>query len=306
MKNFLLYFAIPLAAVVPKEPIWDTNPPSATEYNIQLQEAMGNQDWWTAVDYADLISKQYPTTPFAQETPFQAAFAYYQLGQLELANQEFTNYLNHSSSHLHFEEALQMKFDIAEAYRAGKKKPLFGSHKFPRWIPAKEDAIEIYDEVIASLPHSDLAAKSLLHKALLQSELEDYKPAIETLHLVIRRFPKHELAAQSFLEINRIYFNQSQNSSLDLDNLDLAELNLRKFKLAFPREPRIAEAEKLYADTQELFAQNLLETGKFFEKTKKMPASILYYNTVLAKYPLTEAAKAAQERLEELDQITHS
>lgn len=295
--TLILAAAAPLLALEERELIWDKEPPSVTEYNSYLQDAITDKNWWSAVDYAEIISHNYASTPFAQETPFQAAYAYYQLGHYELANQEFTNYLNESSSHAHFEEAIQMKFDIAEAYRNGMKKPLFGSHKLPKWLSAKEDAIEIYDEVITSLPHSDIAARSMLGKAVIQAELEDYKPAVETLQMLIRRFPKHDIAAQGFLEIGRIYLEQSKNTSLDLDVLDLSEVNMRKFKLAFPREPRIAEVEKLYAETQELFAQNLFETGYFFERTKKVPASIIYYKRVVAKYPATKAAESAREKL---------
>ena len=99
------------------------------------------------------------------------------------------------------------------------------------------------------------------------------------------------------MEINKIYLDQSRNTSLDLDILDMAEVNLRKFKLAFPRDPRISEAETLFAETEELFAQNLLETGLFFERTKKVPASVIYFNKVIAKYPATKAAEKAREKL---------
>jgi outer membrane protein assembly factor BamD (BamD/ComL family) len=302
MKKYLFLSFLAAASLLAYE---EREPPSVTEVNRYLQEAIAEKNWWGAVDYADMISYNFPTTPFAQETPFQAGFAYYQLGQFELANDTLTGYLNDSTSHAHFEEAIQMKFEIAEAYRNGAKKPLFGSHKLPKWMPAKEDAVQIYEEVITTLPHSDLAAKSLLGKAIVQAEIEDYKPAVETLHLLIRRFPKHDVAAQGFLEINRIYLEQSKNTSLDLDVLDLAEVNLRKFRLAFPREPRLADAEKFYAKTQELFAENLFETGEFFERTKKVPASLIYYNKVIAKYPATKAAESARKKLEVLQQQNH-
>ncbi len=170
----------------------------------------------------------------------------------------------------------------------------------PAWVPAKEDSIQIYDEVIAALPHSEIAGKSLLSKARVQTYLEDYKPGIETLDLLIRRFPKNELAAEAYLEKNRILLRQCQGQDLDPDLLDLAEVNLRKFRLSFPREGRIAEAEKLLGEMEEIFAENLLDTGRFFEKTKKIPASIIYYTKVLAKYPNTEAASTARQKLESL------
>lgn len=298
MKKIIFYLTcavLPLAAQ-------ETDPaPSVTELNTYLLEAISEKNWWNAIDYADSISYNFPTTPFAQESPYQVGYSYFQMGQFELANESLTDYLNRSSSHSHFEEAIQMKFEIAEAFRNGAKKPLFGSHKLPKWMPAKEDAIAIYDEVITTLPTSETAAKSLLGKGKVQAALEDYKPAIETLHTLIRRFPKHDISSQAFLEINKIYLDQSRNTSLDLDILDMAEVNLRKFKLAFPRDPRITEAEALFAETQELFAQNLLETGLFFERTKKIPASIIYFNKVVAKYPGTKAAEKAKEKLDRLE-----
>ncbi len=102
--------------------------------------------------------------------------AYFKLGQLEIANERFTTYLNHSASPKHFEEAIHYKFHVAESYRKGVKKPLFGSHKLPKIVSGEEDALQIYDEVITGLPHDDIAAKALLGKAELQLRFEDYSP----------------------------------------------------------------------------------------------------------------------------------
>lgn len=289
-----------LRALEEHELTWEDLGPSVQEYNSALQDAIAAQDWWAVVDYATIISYNFATTPFAQEAPFIMGEAYFKLGQYEYSNDAFTAYLNHASSPKHFEEAIHYKFTIAEMFTNGTKKRLFGSPKFPAWVPAKEDSIQIYDEVIAALPHSEIAGKALLSKARVQTYLEDYKPGIETLDLLIRRFPKNELAAEAYLEKNRILLRQCQGQDLDPDLLDLAEVNLRKFRLSFPREGRIAEAEKLLGEMEEIFAENLLDTGRFFEKTKKIPASIIYYTKVLAKYPNTEAASTARQKLESL------
>jgi len=300
---FLLLAAFsPLLALEEEDLTWEEgdNEPTAAEYHRFLQEAMEDKDWWAAVDFANILSYHFPAFPFSQELSYLIGFSYYQLGQYELANQSLSAYLNHSTSHSHFEEAITMKFDIAQAFAHGTKKRLFGSHKMPAWLSAKEDALEIYDEVIATIPHTDMAATSMLSKALIQAELEDFKPAVETLSTLIRRFPKTDIAAEAYLDIARVYFQQSKDGNLDLDNLDLAGINLRKFKEAFPRESRVDEAEKLLSETAELFAANLLDTAQFFARTKKPAASILYYNRVISKYPQTKAAAVAQERLNAL------
>lgn len=302
MKRFLFYplcFVLSLSALEEEDLIWDEGP-SVLEYTVALQEALQNQDWWTAIDCAEIISYHFPKSPFALETSYIMGEAYYKLGQLEIANERFTDYLNRTTSPKHFEEAIHYKFNIAEQFKNGVKKPLFGSHKLPKIVSAEEDALKIYDDVITAFPHDEIAAKSLLGKAEIQAKFEDYKPALETLDLLIRRFPKHDLAAQAYLEKSHAYLMQCKERSLDPALLDLADVNLRKFRLAFPREVRIGEAEKDFAQMQEIFAGHLMEIGRFFEKTHKLPASILYYSKVLSQYPTTEAAALAKAKLENL------
>jgi outer membrane assembly lipoprotein YfiO len=299
--QYLFSFAIlSLFALEEEDLNWEDAGPSVLEFNGYLQEAIREGDWWAAIDYAELISYHFPESPFAFETAFLIGEAYFKLGELELANERFTSYLNHSPSPKHFEEAIHYKFSIAESFRSGVKKPLFSSHKLPKLVSGEEDALKIYEEVITSLPHDDIAAKSLLGKAEIQSRFEEYKESLETLDLLIRRFPKHDLAAQGFIEKSHAYLMQCREKSLDPALLDLAEVNLRKFRLAFPREERIAKAEKDFAEMQEIFAEHLMETGRFFQKTKKVPASIIYYSKVLSKYPESKAASEAKERLESL------
>lgn len=271
--------------------------PTLQDYSVALETALQEERWWDAIDYADIVAKKYPTTPLAEESHFQMGEAYLELAAPFHANQAFSEYLHHSHSPHHFEKAIEYKFSIAEAFRKGEKKPLFGSHKMPKWMPAQEDAVEIYDEVVTALPHSEMAVQSLMGKAQLQRDLEDYKPSIETLDHLLRRFPKHDLAAAAFLEKIHVYFLQCQGKNLDLDLLDLARITQKKFRLSFPREPRLQEGEKFLRDMEEIFAKNLLTTGQFFEKTKKFPAASLYYQKVTATYPNTDSAQVARENL---------
>jgi outer membrane protein assembly factor BamD (BamD/ComL family) len=149
-----------------------------------------------------------------------------------------------------------------------------------------------------TLPHHEIAIRSFLNKAILQAELEDYKLSLETLDLLIRKFPKHELAAAAYLEKSHVYLMQCKEKSLDPSLLDLADVNLTKFKLAFPREERLKEAEEELERMKEFFADHLLQTGKFFEKTGKAAASLIYYHKVVANYPSTQAAAFAKEKIE--------
>ncbi|MBS0624807.1 MAG: outer membrane protein assembly factor BamD [Verrucomicrobia bacterium] len=302
MKKILLFLGLASSAFALEEHelVWDSQPPSVTELNSALQEAIAAQDWWSVIDYADTIAYHYPDSPFGQEAAYQCGETYFHMKQYEQADQCFSAYLNQAGSPKHFEEAIQYKFKMAELYRNGLKRKLFDSHKMPRFAPSEEGAIALYDEVITTLPHQEIAAQSLLGKAKVQIVMEDFKDAVETLQLLIRRFPKHELAAEGYLEINRSYLKQCQVEHLDLDLLELSEMNFRKFQLAFPRESRLEDAQKALSDMQELYAANLLNTGRYYEKIKKTPASIIFYTKVVAKYPATKAAGEAKIKLEQL------
>lgn len=304
MRNYFkktLYLALfcssTLMALELEDLTWEDTGRSAQEYNGYLQQAIHDQDWWSVVDFAEILSYNFATSPFAQDAAFIIGEAYLSLGHPTQANEYFTAYLNTQASPRRFEEAISHKFHIAERFKNGERKPLFNSHKGPKWLSAKEDAVEIYDQVIATLPHSEFAAKSLIGKATILAEMEDYKPSLETLDLLIRRFPKHELAAVAYLEKIHVYHMQCQGKSLDPDLLDLANVTLRKFKLVFPRESRLQEAENYIHEMEEAFAQNLVTTGAFFQKTKKVPAAKIYYNKAIAKYPNTIAAADAKQKL---------
>src|SRR5690242_11612416 len=138
-----LFFVISLFALEEEDLTWDDEGLSVIECNEYLQEAMQDGDWWAVIDYAEIISYHFPQSPFAEDTAFFIGEAYYKLGQLELANERFTYYLSHSASPKRFEETIQYKFQIAEQFRQGVKKPLFGSHKLPKMVSGEEDALLI-------------------------------------------------------------------------------------------------------------------------------------------------------------------
>ncbi len=292
-----LWSHISLFALEEEELTWDEPLYTVQNFHRYLQESLDAKDWWAVADYANIISYNFPDSPFAPEAAFLMGQAYFNLEQFELANEYFGVYLHQIGGVKHFEEAIQYKFQIAEGYRQGMKRRPFGSHKMPRILPAQEEAVAIYEEVITTLPHHEIAVQSLLGKAQLLAQLEDFKLSRDALQTLIRRFPKHDLAAEAYLEVSRTYLTECQVCSMDADLLELAEMNLKKFRQAFPREKRIQEAEAFFVQMQELFAKNLLDIGKFFDKTDKSVAAEIYYSKVVTKFPNSEAALFAREKL---------
>lgn len=274
---------------------------SPQEHHQGMIAAYEKKEWKELIRQATILNKHFKYTPFSQEAPFFLGVGYFNLEDFELANNHLSIYLKNQVTPKHFEDAIQYKFTIAEKFHQGEKKHLFGAEKMPQWMPAKEDALAIYEEVITALPHHDLAAKAYFGKAELLLGNEDYRASIETYQMLIRRFPKHPLAVESYIGIENVYLFQSKQEFPDPDLLDLAEINLRKFKENFPSEERVAIAEASFNSMREHYAQNLFETAQFYQKTKKDKAAIIYYKKILGKYPETYVAKESKKRLEILE-----
>jgi outer membrane assembly lipoprotein YfiO len=274
---------------------------SVQEHYSAAMDAYQQKDWENVVRQATIVIKNFGSTPFAQDALYLLGVGYFQMREYELANQNFTTYLKKQTTPKFFEEAIQYKFKIAEKFHSGAKKHVLGWESMPKWVPARDEAMAIYDEVITALPHHELAAQALFGKAQLLLKDEEYKSSIETYQTLIRRFPKHPLAVESYIGVGQVYLMQSQEQYPDQDYLDLAEINFRKFHQDFPGEEKLNVAEGMLDEMRELYASHLYEIGRFYERTGKPHASYIYYTRILAKYPSTKVSQLANKRLHKLN-----
>lgn len=275
--------------------------PTPQDYFSSIAKAANQKNWKDVVYFSKMIQLHYPKNNFSQDVTFYLAEAYYNQNELELASSLFSKYLTQEITPKFFEKAILYKFEIAKKFYDGAKKHFLGIKKMPKLLSAKEDALKIFDEVISVLPNDPLGAQSMYYKAKLQFIFEDYKESIETFQSLIRKFPKHELAIESFLEIEKVYLVQADPKRQDPDLLDMAEVNLQKFKEAFPKEEKIALMEKDLSLIKEKYAKGLFEIGDFYERTKKSEAALIYYNKVISAFPSSEMAALSQKRINRLE-----
>ncbi len=271
---------------------------SVQEYHSSILKFYEAKEWRKLEKEAQVVIKNFPSTPFARDAIYFLGVAYFNLEDYEMANTHLTDYLTRQATPKYFEEAIQFKFEIAEKFRDGARKHLMGLKSMPKWMPAGAEAIAIYDEVISALPHNELAAHALFGKAEVLAKREDFRAGIESYQTLIRRFPKHPLAVESYIGIGEIYFKQSQSEYPDPDLLDLAELNIRKFRTSFPGEDRLAVATESFSRMQERYAMSLFDMARFYERTNKWGAAKIYYVKILQSYPTSQVAKQSQKRLE--------
>ena len=254
-------------------------------------------EWKKLLWEGEMLLQDFPDSTYAQEARYYMGIALFENADYAMARRRFSEYLQGNSSPRFFEEAIRYEFRIAQRLREGARRRLFGARGMPKWVHGYEDAVEIFDEVIAAFPRSDLAAESLHGKASLLAELKEYEKSIEAYRTLIRRFPIHTLAPESYLGIADVYLLKFRKAPSSHHSIDAAEINVRKFRAHFPGEPRLKGAEQKLAEMRNIMAADLLETGDFYKKTHHPEAAVVYYRTVLRKYPDTKAAERARKEV---------
>jgi outer membrane protein assembly factor BamD (BamD/ComL family) len=270
-----------------------------SEYDRGLV-AMEHCKWHDVVKHFGSVTKSYPHSEYAKGAYFNLGVGLFHTGELEEANMAFSDYLKNQNEPQLFEEVFRYKLSIANAFSGGERRRMFGIKPLPKWLSAQELAEEIYDEIIAVLPAHDLAAQALFAKAKLYWSVGEFRDAVDTYQILIKRFPRHPLAIESHLNINKVYVEQSIIEFQNPDIIALAELNAKKFRAAFPSEERLCLADNDVLRIKETYACGLYETGLFYERIKQKNSSIVYYQNALQRFPETSAAMCCQQRLLEL------
>ena len=260
-------------------------------------EAYGKCDWSQAARQFRIVVENFPNSSLVPKCYYYTGDCLYKLGDYDLANCDLTCYLREASSPEFLEEVIQLKFQIAEALRNGARRRPYCSRRFPKFLQGYDLAIEIYDEIIATVPCQEIAAFSLYAKGRLLTDQYDYRSAIDAFLGLIRRFPKHELAPDSYVAILEVYESQACYEVNNPDILDLSEITYSHFCLDYPSDDRLDQASGIVKSIRERYAYGLYSTGKFYERVCRPASSMLYYVSAIERFPDTEVADCARRRL---------
>lgn len=274
---------------------------SASEHFHLGYAELNNQNFEEALRQFSIVTLHFTKCPEYDEAIFYSGVCYYFLAHFDLADEQFSSYLSSNNALEHYEDVFRFKLFIAKRFAKGAPKHLGGYKFMPRVIPGTDDAVRLFDEVIASQPTEELAAQALYSKSMLLREKRQYRESIEALLLLARRFPKEELAPESYLLISDIYLEQGLNEPQNPDLVSLAKINLEKFQKSFPGDERVSKIEQNILQMQRAMCSNLYETGRYWERKNKPKASEFYYREALTRCPENEISGECRERLAQLE-----
>ncbi|MCB1111405.1 MAG: outer membrane protein assembly factor BamD [Chlamydiales bacterium] len=288
--------ALPLSAAAQLRSKRETETYTKEHYCLGVQ-AMNACNWKAAAYHFGTVTRNCPELDYGQDAFYFLGISFFYLEELECANNAFNQYLTCQNNPEYFNEAIEYKFRIGQLLASGYKVRVLGTRSLPKWSEGLGIALEIYDEVIAALPNQEIATQALYLKGNVLWRTKDFRGSVEAYQTLIKRFPKHELAVESYLHINKVYLCQSFYEFQNPDLIALGEINVRRFRKDFPLEERIQEAEKDLLNIKEVYARGLYDIGCFYERKKKPHAAVLYYQNAILQFPETCTASMAEARL---------
>ena len=250
-----------------------------------------------AIDAYQRALKKYPLAP-------QAALAQYRVAELLEASGDLSRAFNAYQALLtkypdtpNFERAVAAQVTIANKYLEGRPQKFLG---VPIGNSAKR-AQEMYLNILSNAPFSKYAPIVQFNLGLAYEKQSAAFDAIKAYQKVLDTYPNSDVCDDALYQIAYVYqrIGLAQQSQ-DLSSLVQARNTFEDFLVEYPNSEKAPQAKENMSKLGGQEADDVFRIAKFYEFTKDLKASVIYYNDVIRRQPQTKEAELAKARIEEL------
>jgi outer membrane assembly lipoprotein YfiO len=163
-----------------------------------------------------------------------------------------------------------------------------------RW----DNAVTAFEKLTTDLPARDtLLPRAFWYLAQAHKNRGEHVLAATSFSRLVESFPDDSLADDAALAAAREYRQMWRKPTLDPTYGETALATYNTLLGLYPTSPLIPEAKQELADLEDMFAQKNYLAGMYYLRRKAYDSGIIYFKDVLAKYPASPTARAAQLRL---------
>ena len=249
-----------------------------------------------ARDAYKALVKTWPLSPNAPEAQFHLAITLYKLFDFQVSFNEFQKCLEKYPDTEHFDEILKYQYDIACLFLAGERQKVW---KIPT-LPSMEKTVEMFEQVIKNGPYSGIAPMAQLKIGFAHEKQKHWNDAVKAYQEVIRRYPKSDLADDAQFQIGYTYMLAAKEAAYDQTATNHAITGFEDYITKYPKSEKVEQARENINRLKSEQAQGIMSIAEFYDREKKYDAALIYYNSVVQKFPNTELAKRAITRADEL------
>lgn len=240
--------------------------------------------------------KTHKDSPLRDRVLFQIAQAYYQYGDRTRAFFHLDELMDTYPESAYFYKALDLQYQIADAYLNGYKRRLFGI----ACVDAYDDAIEMMYRIQQRSPGSPLAEKALLRTADYYFSRASYDLAGDAYQSYVRSYPRSPEVARARLRAAYSSIAQFRGLRYDATSLTDARTQLESIIHDYPKLAADENLRDMIDRIDVTFARKNLVEADFYHRTHHPIGAAYLYEYVVRAYPQTPEADTADAALAKL------
>lgn len=286
---------MPLAAQTqPNQPSTNKTEPLAVNPTLNRAEALLEGHHWQAAH--DLIVpwlKAHSTARDRDRGLYLLAQVYFQSGDRIRAFYHLDELLdNYPESKLFF-PALELQYEIADAYLNGYKETFLGLPIVSHY----DEAIEMLYRIQERSPGSPIAERALKRTADYYFNTSQFDLAGDAYAAFIRSYPRSPDVPQAKLRQAFSSLAQFRGPRFDATPLIDARAQFKTLQLQFPDLAAEANAQQ-WIDRIDLdLARKAYLTGDFYRRTGKTAGAVFMFRYVVQTYPNSREAELSRKEL---------
>jgi len=260
-------------------------------------EKLENKRYKSALKEFRKLLTQFPDSMEAAEAQYYVGVCWEKIGNPFRAFEEYQKVIDVYPNSKRIQDIVASQYAIGEYFLNREPKKWLGLSLSSL---SEHPSLEIFKKVVDNAPYSEYAPRAQYKLGLLYSNLRRYEEAKDAFQTLLDNYPDSEWAEAGKYQL--ALAGAKASSGVDYDNANRKEA-LKHFSDFLEKHPDTelsSEAEKHFSGLREEEAKKQYEIGLFYEKQNKISSASVYYQDLLDKYPGTEYAGKAEQRLKEL------
>ncbi len=197
-----------------------------------------------------------------------------------------------------FDGVVEQMFKIAKLFLEGEKKKVFG-------VPVASSmsrAQAMFESIVKSAPFSRYAALSQFNVGQALEKQDKFPEAKAAYQVVVTKYAGEPIAADALYQVGFVQLREAREGSYDRAAAAKAREAFEDFVNRYPESEKVSQARENMKTLESGSSKGTLDIAKFYDKTKRYRAAVIYYNDVIKNQPGSPESEFAKTRVEELKQ----
>jgi TolA-binding protein len=259
----------------------------------EIKSFVENGECKAAKKAIEQLKKDFPEVAGRELDAYMKAELLFCKGKLDKAARAYNSFVvEHSRSEL-YDAVLERQYSIATAYLHGRKKRVLKIFK----IRGYAEGVRIMERVSERAGYGPLAVKACTAIAESYEKRGKWEEAYARWSEVSSRWPSGETGKEALLRMAKCKHAAYRGPEYDGAPLVSARSYYENFRLRYPEDAQRLGVDEKMKQIDEQLAYKELKTGQYYESVGKETPAKLYYQMVMDAWPESEAAKVANEKL---------